>query len=641
MTQLYKQISTVVLFCTLLFFYQTAYGQTIADTLQLEEIEVVATRIHQPLIYQPTNVEVTDSSRLSLLKGQSIGEVMATESSLFIKEYGPGGMATASQRGLSSEQIQVLWEGVPINSPTLGQTDLSLLPANIFSEIQLSSGTPSTAFGGGSLSGALYLRSDWKDGKYFSARQRVGSYGQWQSSLEGRYSTQELQVSVHSLYDYSENDFEYYNRAYNRTEKREHNRSEGVNVMASVGKELNSGHWKSVFWVADKDNQIPGSILKIDSKSRQEDQALRWLNTYERQLGNAEFSFKNYLSRAELNYFDPDTDTRSFSTNKRWMVSSDLKYPVAEQLSLKGEISGALTGVASNNYVTDKSRSQFSMLANPEVMLLDHRLRLYPALRMDAYNDFGTVVSPSLGGNYELLLDKLFLRGQLSRDFNPPTFNALYWGQGGNPNLKAERSNTGEAGITITPRKFLGVSSIRLTSYYSKISNGIRWYPGDDGIYTPSNVEELTTKGIEAEIDNSYLISPGWQLNIQQSGILNRTEIMAPRFPGDEAVGSQLRYTPQWKYNASLSLQKDIFKGLIQYRWVGRRYTTDTEDLRDSLDPYQVLDVSVQTQKQLQALEFTLQAGIKNLLDADYEIIQWYAMPQRNFSLSLTVTYHL
>ncbi len=641
MTQLYKQISTAALCCMFLFFYQVAHGQTIADTLQMEEIEVLATRILQPLTYQPTNVEVTDSTRLSFLKGQSIGEVMATESSLFIKEHGPGGMATASQRGLSSEQIQVLWEGIPINSPTIGQTDLSLLPANIFSEIQLSSGAPSTAFGGGNLSGALYLRSDWEAGKYFSARQRMGSYGQWQSSLEGRYSTEALQVSVHSMYDYSENDFEFYNRAYNRTEKREHNRSEGYNMMASIGKQINNGHWKSVFWVADKNNQIPGSILKTDSKSRQEDQALRWLSTYERQIGNAELSFKNYLSRAELNYFDFDMDTRSFSTNKRWMVSSDLKYPVAEQLLLKGEISGALTGVVSSNYPIDKSRNQFSLLANPEVMLLDHRLRIYPALRMDAYNDFGTVVSPSLGVNHELLPDKLFLRGQLSRDFNPPTFNALYWGQGGNPDLKAERSNTGEAGITITPEQFLGISSIKLTGYYSQISNGIRWYPGDDGIYTPSNIEELNTKGVEAEIKNTFLVSPGWQVSIQQSGILNRTEIMTPRFSGDQAVGNQLRYTPQWKYNASFTLQKDIFKGLIQYRWVSRRFTTDTEDLRDSLDPYQVLDVSVRAKKRLQALEFTLQVGVKNLLDANYEIIQWYAMPQRNFNLSLTATYHL
>ncbi|WP_372638458.1 TonB-dependent receptor, partial [Fodinibius sp.] len=112
----------------------------IADTLQLDEVEVVATRIDQPLKYQPTAVEVIDSTRLSLLHTQSIGETLSLQSSLFIKNNGPGGMATASQRGLSSEQIQVLWEGIPINSPTLGQADLSLLPTSFFSGVQVSSG---------------------------------------------------------------------------------------------------------------------------------------------------------------------------------------------------------------------------------------------------------------------------------------------------------------------------------------------------------------------------------------------------------------------------------------------------------------------------------------------------------------------
>src|SRR5699024_10857880 len=112
----------------------------------------------------------------SLLGMQSVGEVLTAHSSIHIKEYGPGGMATASQRGLSSEQIQVLWEGIPINSSTLGQTDLSLLPASFFSDIQVSSGTPSTAFGGGSLSGALYLGSDWKGGNFIKTEQGIGSY---------------------------------------------------------------------------------------------------------------------------------------------------------------------------------------------------------------------------------------------------------------------------------------------------------------------------------------------------------------------------------------------------------------------------------------------------------------------------------
>lgn len=643
MTLLYlcKYISTAIIFCASLLFHQLTYSQTIADTLELAEVEVVATRIDQPMKYQPTDVEVIDSTRLGLLHTRSIGEILSSESSLFIKGYGPGGMATASQRGLSSEQIQVLWEGIPINSPILGQTDFSLLPASFFSDVQISSGTPSTAFGGGSLSGALYLSSGWKGRSYFSARQSAGSFGQLQSSLQGGYASEDLQVSVRGLYDYGENDFEYFNRAYNRVEKRKHNRSKRYNVMASVAQKVGSGEWKSAFWIADSDNQIAGNVLNTNSQARQEDRSLRWLSSYQAEWADAEISFKNYLSRVELNYFDPEADTRSLSTNRRWLVSTDLKYPVSKRFLMKGEISGTLTGIANNNYTSDKSRGQFSASVNPEIKFVDYRLKFYPSVRLDAYNDFGTVLSPSLGGNYELLADRLFLRGQISRDFNPPTFNALYWGQGGDPNLKAERSNSTEAGVTFTPKKIPGISSVKLTGYYSKVDNGIRWYPGDDGVYTPSNVEQLTTKGIEAHIQHRFLFAGNWQLLLEQTGTLNRTEIIEARFADDAAVGHQVRYTPQWKYNASLGLQKGIARGLLQYRWIGRRYTTDTEDFGSSLDPYQVLDATLQVRKEYERVKLTAQAGIKNLLDANYEIIQWHAMPQRNITFSLTATYQL
>lgn len=635
----YIRYSTAIISCVLFLIHHIAFGQTVNDTLQLKEIEVVATRIQQPLNYQPTNVEVIDSTRIELLQTLSVAEILASQSSLLVKDHGPGGMGTVSQRGLSSEQIQVLWEGVPINSPLHGQIDLSLLPANFFSSMQVSSGTPSTAFGGGSLSGALYLGSNWKGGSYVSMRQSAGSFGQWQSSLQGRYKSDGLLVSVRGLYDYAENDFKYVNPANNEIEKRQHNRSKQYNVITSVGKEGGNSRWKTTFWTSDSNNQIPGNVLATNSKARQEDKSIRWLSTYQKQWADTEFSVKNYLGRLALNYFDPDADTRSLSTTRRWLISTHLKHAVNNHFLLKGEVSGELTGAETNNYSSLKTRQQFSALTNPELTFFDNKLRLYPALRLDVYSDFGSVLSPSLGANYELLAKRLFLRGQLSRDFNPPTFNALYWGQGGDPNLKAERSSSAEMGFTVNPNQWLGITDFALTGYYSKVDNGIRWYPDDEGIWTPQNVEQITTKGIEAHLKNTFFFGSRWQLNIEQKGNLTRTEISEARFSGDAGVGNQVRYIPQWKYKASLSLQRGIATALLQYRWVSRRYVTDTEDMSNSLDPYQVVDVRLQLQKKYRGIHFKVQAGINNILDENYEIIQWYIMPKRNYNFSLTATY--
>ncbi len=611
---------------------------TLPDTVELDEITVVATRIQQPIEHQPTNIEFIDSARIAMLWDQNIGQLLSSQSSLFIKESGPGALANVSQRGLSSEQVQILWEGIPINNVMVGQTDLSLLPGGMFSDVQVSSGTPSSAFGGGSLSGALYLSSDLKGKNHLSLQQQVGSYGQWQTMLDGQYQAGRWRVGIRSFVERSENDYEYYNRAYNREEQRQHNRSEKENIMATIARETDSGQIKSMLWFSDSDNQIPGTIINETSEARQKDQALRWLSNYETKLGKTKVSVTNYLDRVELNYFDPEINTRSFSTYRRWMVSADLSLASSANVLWKGEISGALTGVKTNNYLSDHLRRQLSILANPEFTIFNQRLRIYPALRLDAYNDFGTVLSPSLGLNYELLSDAVFLRGQLSRDYNPPTFNALYWGEGGNPNLEPERSKSAEAGMTVTPDA-ASFSSIKLTAFYSLIDQGIRWYPGNNGVYSPSNVEQIITQGIEANLTNQLGLPGDIRLQLNQSASVTDTRITEPRFSGDAAVGHQMRYVPKWKYNASLSIQKGIANALVQYRWVGRRYTTDTEDIGNSLDPYQVVDATLEVRKEYLGLQFKARAGVRNLLNEDYEVVQWYAMPQRNFTFSLTATY--
>jgi iron complex outermembrane receptor protein len=638
MSTLWIRYSTAFIGCVLFFTHHLAYGQTVSDTLQLEEIEVVATRIQQPLDYQPTHVEVIDSASLSMQAGQNIGEVLNSSSTLFIKDNGPGGIATASQRGLSAGQIQMLWEGIPINSVMAGQTDYSLLPASLFSNVQVSSGNPSSAFGGGSLSGAIYLSSGEVRSNRISFRQSVGSFGQWQSSLNGQVKTNGWTVGLKSTVSRDENNFEYYNRAFDREEYRQHNRQEQENIIASVGFQQGVKEFESQFWFANSKNEIPGTVLNTNSQARQDDQAIRWLSTYGTEWGDAQFTFKNYVERSELNYFDPKAGTESLSTTRRWLGSASVNYRINNQFLVKGELSGGLNGVETNNYTDLKTRQQFSALLNPELAILNSRLQIYPALRLDSYNDFGTVLSPSLGVNYALSHDKLYLRGQLSRDFNPPTFNALYWLPGGDPDLKPERSNNAEAGLVYHPR-WLSFSTVTLTSFYNRVNEGLRWTPNETGNYVPENVDQVTSKGLETSLTNRFAVGRKWSLVLQQSANYVHAQITEPRFQGDKALGNQLRYVPKWNYQASLRAEKDFVSAFLQYKWTSRRYTTATEKQINSLGPYHLLHATLEVQQRYFGINFRARAGIRNLLNTDYEIIQWYAMPQRNYHFSLTATY--
>src|SRR5699024_5048021 len=165
--------------------------------------------------------------------------------------------------------------------------------------------------------------------------------------------------------------------------------------------------------------------------------------------------------------------------------------------------------------------------------------------------------------------------------------------------------------------------------------------PNEKGTFAPSNIQEIVSKGIEVSMESTFNLGRGLQLWLNQAAALTNTEVAKPRFEGDVGVGNQMRYIPKWKYKASLSLQKDFLTALLHYRWVGRRFITETESKAYSLDPYQRVDVVLQAQKEWLGLAFTGNIRVNNLLDARYAIIKLYAMSLRNVLCILTTTYIL
>jgi iron complex outermembrane receptor protein len=637
MSKFYFLFRTVFIGSAFLLLAEICQAQMLSDTVRLPEIEVTATRIQQPLKFQSVQISIIDSVHLDLAQNRDIGQVLSMNSGLFIEDEGPGALADASQQGLSPEQIQVMWEGIPINHLMLGLTDLSLLPASFFSDIQVSSGVPSSALGGG-LSGGIYLSSDFKKTNTLSISQSAGSFGRYHSSLKASVHQNRWSASVHGLYINDENNYKYFNRAYSQVERRLHNHQKQKNTMASAGYNDGRNRVKTTLWYIGSENQLPGNVLVSRSRQRQDNKALRWLTSYRRYLGKVQITVKNYLDRVVLNYFDPSINVKSFSTSKRWIGSADVKYPVSRHIKIKGEIRTGLSGVETNNYAGLRSRRQFSALLNPDFSLFNRRFHIYPALRFDWYNDFGNVVSPSLGMNFALIRGKLYLHGQLSRNFNPPTFNELYWEPTGNPDLKPERSKNAQAGVAaILSNKI--IQRVDVSGFYDRVHNGFRWYPNDAGTFQPVNIQNILSRGIKLNTVSNFHPG-GFNLKFSQTGLLTRTEIVKPRFPGDEGVGNQMRYIPEWRYKAGLTIQKKFISALVHCRWVGRRYITETENVNNSLAPYQRVDVALQAQQHWMGLTFTGKVQLNNLLNSDYAVIQWYAMPRRNIQFTLTISHN-
>lgn len=613
----------------------SARAQTLADTLQLGEIHIRATRISEPERYQPVHVQVLDSLDLRLTGTGTLDQVLSSSTSLFIKNNGPGAVSSVAQQGLSPSQTQVLWKGMPINHPMLGQVDFSILPATLFSHVEVSSGTGSSSFGGGSLGGSIYLDSDF-DRNQVALEQVVGSYGSFTTNLHSGISKGNWNVGLFAQHHQAENDFSYFDPIRQQEKTRIHNSLNGRQFMFSVGWDGLGTDVSSALWVNKTDHHLPGTILSSGSPSSQKDENLRWLNTVSTHLLGLNWKWKGYYERADLDYTDKLTDIYSRSTTRSGLTELQFGRYFNHQITIKGAASGGVISVHTNNYDARKRRYRYSAQLNP-VYIPSDRFRIYPALRYDHYSDFGGAMSPSLGINWSVWPDRLIVRSTASYNFNAPTFNDLYWQPGGNPDLRPERGKKIELSIR-SDENWLPVGRQELTSYINQVNNGIEWYPVNNSIWSPKNNETIQSFGVDWNMRKVFR-NKAWQFVYHHTLSWTHAVIAESRFRGDNAVNKQMAYIPEWMFKSSLLISHTPIDVFMNYRWISQRFTT--EDHQASLDPYSVLDLSASYTRRFGSFKCSLKGFIQNLTGTDYSIIQWYPMPGRNYSLTLNLTYNI
>lgn len=100
-----------------------------------------------------------DSATLLQFRFGSLTDLLAFNTPLAFKNYGPGQLATVSFRGTSANHTAVLWNGININQPNLGQTDFSTLPIAGFDRLAVQYGSSASVVGSDAVGGSVLLSS--------------------------------------------------------------------------------------------------------------------------------------------------------------------------------------------------------------------------------------------------------------------------------------------------------------------------------------------------------------------------------------------------------------------------------------------------------------------------------------------------
>jgi len=600
-----------ILFCACSFF-MFSNGVAPAEGVNLEQIVVTASRYEDDAGELSRNLDVITASEIAGAGYQNTAEALAGITSVNISDYGGiGAVKNVRMRGSSSGQVLVMVDGRPVNSPRDGEADLSSIPLDNIEKIEVLHGPGSSLYGAGAMGGIVNIITK-SPPKGKAETELYSAFGTFRTYTE-RFSHGAGLGGFSYLLSggYLDSEGARTNSAFN---SRDLNAKLQYELNDSNMLSLNTGVYRGRLGA-------PGTSGSEDNDDRQNDVKnfwdLGWKFKPDDNSGISARVYQNYerlsfLENSAGAYYETAGAKDAHTTRT---VGTDIQYD--RQIT---DIYRALCGF---NYASNSNDSTAS--GNHEYYLrafylenkldLGEKIRLDLGARVDDYSNFGSEISPSAGMHYALRED-LKLRACVSRSFRAPTFNDLYWpDQGyikGNSALSPEKGVTKEIGID---KQFTKRFSSGITFYRSDYRDLINWVD-DAGVYQPKNVGSARIDGVE--FANRLKFGDSCGLNLAYTFLRAK----------DKDTGKYLVYQPKDKVDITL-YSRDLkgFDCELQGHFTGSRFYDQANSV--SLRRFVTCDFSVSRKFSETLTAFIV---IKNIFNAEYQIIRDYPMP--GFSLT-------
>lgn len=628
------------------------YCQFVYDTLLLNELEVIG---NLDDLTSPTKVTTIDSIKRNELNLQDIGELLAAFTPVFVKSYGRGSLSTVSFRGTGASHTKVLWEGFNINSPMLGQTDFSLLPGSFFNEVELNYGGGSLTGISGALGGSVNLRSKMDpQNSIFNIHQSIGSFNTYLTSAVLNLKKEKLSSSTHFVRQSSLNDFQYYNNAILPAGK-EMNQTDADFVVTGFTQQLaykisGKQQIKFITWNQWNNRSIPMIMTNIEKggnhREWQRDFFSRNLLMWTLHKTKTKWEVKAAYFYEELDYDLQTSDTLentiSLIDSKNLVESYSFVGNVSTELVntfiLKAGIELLQENVISNNYIEKKQRHKISSYVTLRKTFV--KKFTVEALVRSEISDFEFIpLMPMLGINYKPLAEHDFhIRANVSRNYNLPSLNDLYWYPGGNEDLKPELSLEAEMGLDYKT-KLSNKTIIMFSSsiYTSSVTNWIIWLPGDYRYWSPENIAKVHARGIELSCQFKGMYrSVLYSFFAEYAYTRTTNNSDSAKINGLSEI--QLIYVPKHTANGFLNISTKGYYANWSLSFTSSRNTSlnNEENYSFTLPGYMLNNISVGKKFMLKKLDLNIRIKIYNVFDVDYQAVLWRAMPGRNIEISIS-----
>ncbi|MGY8858243.1 MAG: TonB-dependent receptor plug domain-containing protein [Pseudomonadales bacterium] len=594
--------------------------------VELDEIVVTATRTPTKTSNVIAQTRVINKEELQRYQGQTVLDVLKRQPGIAFKQNGGlGASSNFYMRGYDSKQVLVLIDGIRYSSVSAGGAALNLLPADQIDRIEVLYGASgSSIYGADAMGGVIqvFTKGSNIDRSSMSVTAGIGSndhyvYGASAQLANTNGTTLSLSASHNETdgINATRPDPSNQNDPYNKDADGFESDSVSLAVNQRFGDTLLTG--ASILY-SKSTTEYDDGIFEDVHADQENGAAQAYVDWQYMPDASVKLQYGHSVDKSESyakypNVFDGTQDQISLVGKNKLLAGEavyGLEYLTQDLDSTAYSIDDRDVTSAFFGYIVDVD--QFNGQAN---------------LRYDDNSQYGDETTYNLGGAYHISPDWR-IGTSYAKGFRAPTFNDIYPGYGGNPDLKPETSDNYEAFVEYsTP-----LQSTRLTGYYNDVEDLISYVasptPTNPYAGATQNVNEAKIKGLSLTSDwaiDNYLF--GGSYDYQQ----------AEDNSGGSNDGNYLPYRPEHKGLVYIGYRLPSLDIRAEYQYVGNYYSRITNTEAQFVDNYGLLNISGSYEL---TDNLSMTARLNNITNEDYITDIGYNTDGINYFTSLTYNWY-
>lgn len=633
---LYVALGAIFFVTPLAFAQSNDDKQGVTQSSENNEIVFTANRTDQKLDTVGSTINVISEQQLENGQYQRVSDALSTLPGVNIVSNGANGTSNAFIRGINSNNILIMVDGVIVNDPADGNRgfDFSTLDTLNVERIEVLKGPQSTLYGSSAMGGVIQVFTKKGGPQRTTVTLEGGSYEHVKTTVQTQGQTDTLMYSA-ALGLNQERGISVADKKLGNTERdrfKNRNGSFYVNYAPL--------DWINFDLMARYDQQrtdldgfgkypdLGFSAVKDDPDYYQESK--RWLGRFAINTILFDEKWLSSLiydgSKTKRNYFnDPNSMTgRSFFNGKLQTYTWQNTLTLDPNFQTLFGASYSKESMKTDGVPNGKDINTKSVYIDQHLNFGDNFFNTV-GLRHEKNSQFGDKTTYRLTSRFNIN-DYIAIKGSYGTGFKAPSLYNLYdttWGSN-NPDLKAETSKGFDIGLVLNP---IDSTEINITYFQQKIRNRITWV--SDPITWAStyiNRDQSEFKGVE--------FSSNTQLNDQLAFRVNYTYTEARDYKIENNIKTSTKASRVPKHMIGGHIN---FKPTEQWNlFAEAKYNSTALDGKRNLKSYWMVNLA--TDYKLND-DVSFYARVNNLLDEHYYTAWGYGQKRINGAIGVKISF--